>query len=149
VRERQVRVLAVLAAATTVAAVDQWVKLAVRTPYWAFHHRSDMWFAGSCVLFVAATALALIESRAVATGTALLAGGVLGNLLSAGTDGFYVPNPLQLGNGPGIAFNLADVCILFGNLTLMLALSIFVIQRRQQLHERRLAFGRAIRERLS
>jgi lipoprotein signal peptidase len=148
VRERQIRVLAVLAAATTVAAVDQWVKLVIQTPYWAFHHRSDAWFAGSCVLFLAATALALIESRAVATGTALLAGGVLGNLLSAGTDGFYVPNPLQLGNGPGIAFNIADVCILFGNLTLMLALSVFIIQRRQQLYERRVALGRAIRARL-
>ena len=148
-KERQIRVLAVLAAATTVAAVDQWVKLAVQTPYWAFHHRSDAWFAGSCILFFAATALALVESRAVAIGTALLAGGVLGNLLSAGTDGFYVANPLQLGNGPGIAFNIADVCILLGNLTLMVALSAVIIQRRERLYARRVAVGRAIRARLS
>ena len=49
----QIRVLAMLLGATTFAAVDQWVKLTVNTPMWAYHHRSDGWFLGSALLFVA------------------------------------------------------------------------------------------------
>jgi lipoprotein signal peptidase len=149
VRQAEIRLLVVLATATTVAAVDQWIKFVVQTPDWAFHHRSGAWFAGSCAIFIGVSLLALLESRAVAVGTALLAGGVLGNLMSASADGLYVPNPLLIGHEAGIAFNLADVCILVGNMTLMVSLSVFLIQRRDEVYARRQAVGRAIRRRLS
>ncbi len=140
------RLLWMLALAGSFAAVDQWVKLSVSTPYWAYHHRSEVWFAGSCMLIVGAAALTLVPSRVVALGAALLTGGVLGNLLSAGTDGLYVPNPLFIGQSYGVAFNVADVLILVGNVTLMVSLSVVVIRNRVTLDARRAAFGRAVRE---
>ena len=140
------RLLWMLVLAMVFAAVDQWVKLSVTTPYWAYHHRSDVWFVGSCMLLVGAAALTLVPSRMVAIGAALLAGGVLGNVLSASADGFDVPNPLFIGHNYGIAFNVADVLIVVGNITLMLSLSAVVIRNREQLEASRAAFRRAVRE---
>lgn len=129
----QVRLLGMLLAATIFAAVDQWVKLLMTTPDWAYHQRSDGWFLGSCALFVAMVLLALLPSRWVALGAALFCGGLLGNLMSASADHLMVPNPLLIGHRDGIAFNIADVCILAGNLTLVVALCVLVIQNRARL----------------
>ena len=129
----QVRLLAILLGAATFAAVDQWVKVFVATPDWAYHHRSEGWFLGSCVLFVGMVALAMLPSVSVAIGAALFAGGLLGNMMSASADHFYVPNPLLVGHRDGIAFNVADVCILLGNVTLMLACSILAIKNRARI----------------
>ena len=129
----QIRVLAMLLGATTFAAVDQWVKLTVTTPMWAYHHRSDSWFLGSALLFVAMTALALLPSLGVAVGASLFAGGLLGNMMSASADHLYVPNPLLLGHADGMAFNVADVCILSGNVILMVSCCALAIRNRAQL----------------
>ena len=142
----RVRLLWMLTLAMLFAAVDQWVKLSLTTPDWAYHHRSDVWFVGSCMLLVGVAALSLVPSRMVAVGAALLAGGVLGNVLSASADGFDVPNPLYIGHSYGVAFNVADVLILVGNVTLMLSLSAIVIKNRERLEVSRAAFGRAVRE---
>jgi hypothetical protein len=129
----QVRVLAVLVGAVAFAAVDQWVKLLVATPDWAYHHRSERWFLGSCLLFVGMAALAMLPSVGVAIGAALFAGGLLGNLVSAGADHFYIANPLLVGHTDGVAFNVADICIVSGNLTLMVACGVLAIQNRKRL----------------
>jgi len=129
----QIRLLAMLLGAAGIAAVDQWVKLLVPTPDWAYHHRSEGWFALSAVLFICMVALAVLPSAAAALGAALFAGGLLGNMVSAGTDDFYIPNPLLVGHTAGIAFNVADVGIVAGNLTLVLACSILAIRHRSQI----------------
>ena len=146
-RTTQVRFLAMLLAASSLAAVDQWVKLMVSTPYWAYHQRSDGWFLGSCALFLAMSLLATLPSRGVAAGTALFCGGLLGNLMSAGADHLLVPNPLLIGHRDGIAFNVADVCILAGNLTLMVALGMLVIRNRARLEAWRAAARARFRRR--
>jgi lipoprotein signal peptidase len=143
------RLLALLLIALALAAVDQWVKLTVSTPYWAVHHRSDLWFAGSCVLLVAILPLTRVPSRAVAIAAGIFAGGVLGNLLSASTDGLSVPNPIIVMHGMGgIAFNPADTFILAGNLALMTTLIVVCLRYREQLDLWRSARRAALRQRL-
>jgi len=129
----RMRLFVMLLGAAAFAALDQWVKLVLVTPDWAYHQRSAAWFAGSCVLLLAMAGLALLPSPAVAVGAALFAGGLLGNLISASVDHLQVPNPLLLGFHYGIAFNVADVCILTGNLTLMVACSVLAIRNRARL----------------
>ena len=127
------RLFVVLLGAAAFAALDQWVKVVFVTPDWAYHHRSGTWFLGSSVLFVAMAFLALLPSVAVALGASLFAGGLLGNMISAGADHSTVPNPLLLGSHYGVAFNVADVCILGGNVILMVACSALAIQNRARL----------------
>jgi len=127
------RLLAMLLGAAGFAAADQWVKAFVTTPDWAYHHRSAGWFLGSCALFVAMAALSLLPSVGVAVGASLFAGGLLGNMMSASADHFYVPNPLLVGHTDGVAFNVADVCILAGNVTLILACSAMAIRNRERI----------------
>jgi hypothetical protein len=129
----RMRVFVVLLGAAAFAALDQWVKLALVTPDWAYHHRSETWFLGSLALFVTMAGLALLPSLAVATGASIFAGGLLGNMVSAGANNFEVPNPLLLGHHYDVAFNVADVCILGGNLTLMVACSALAIRNRARL----------------
>jgi lipoprotein signal peptidase len=143
----EIRVLAVLLAAVVFAAVDQWVKLFVTTPDWAYHHRSDTWFLGSCVLFIGMTGLAMLPSIGVTIGAALFAGGLLGNMMSASADHFEVPNPLLIGHTDGIAFNVADVFILTGNITLMVACGALAIRNRERLEGWRASARLKIRER--
>lgn len=143
----QIRLLAVLLAATTFAAIDQWTKLLIATPDWAYHHRSEGWFLGSCVLFVGMAALAMLPSISVAVGAALFAGGLLGNMMSASADHFDVPNPLLIGHHDGIAFNIADVCIMTGNVVLMVACCALAIQNRERLDAWREAAHARVRNR--
>lgn len=143
------RLVALVLIALALAAVDQWVKFKVSTPYWAVHHRSDLWFAGSCVLLVAILPLTRLPSRAVAIAAGVFAGGVLGNLLSASTDGLYVPNPIIIMHGMGgVAFNPADTFILTGNLALVMALITVCFRYREQLELWRSTRRAALRERL-
>lgn len=144
----QLRLLAMLLAAAMVAAVDQWVKLLVSTPDWAYHQRSDGWFLGSCLLFVGMALLGTLPSLGVQAGAALFCGGILGNLMSASADHLAVPNPLLIGHRDGIAFNVADVCILLGNVTLVVALCVLVIQNRARLDAWRTATRARVRSRL-
>lgn len=133
---RTTRLFVALLITTLVAGVDLWVKLAVMTPAWAIHHRTGLWFAGSCVLLALGAALALIPSKEVVLGAGIFCGGVLGNLVSASANDLAVPNPLLLGHSFGIAYNVADVSILGGNLVLMAALCALVIRNREQLRDR-------------
>jgi hypothetical protein len=59
---------------------------------------------------------------------------VIGNLVSARADGNWVPNPLTISEaGFTVAFNLADVFFLLGNLLLMTTLVVEVVRHRDRL----------------
>jgi lipoprotein signal peptidase len=62
-----------------------------------------------------------------------MSAGVLGNLVSARADGNWVPNPLIVSEGSfTVAFNLADVFFLIGNLLLMTTLMAEVVRHRDR-----------------
>lgn len=136
--ERRGRLLVLWLLASTLAAFDLWVNVFVPTPDWAFHQRSSLWAFGCVVLLVAVIPLTRLPSPTVTIGAGFLAGGVLGNLISGASDHLAVPNPLLLHTsaGGGIAFNVADACIITGNLILVLSLCTIVIKNRRQLHHR-------------
>lgn len=128
------RLLALLVIAAGLAAIDQWVKLAVHTPFWAVHHRSDLWFLGSCAVLVAVLPLTRLPSRALSVAAGILSGGVLGNLLSASSGGLDVPNPIIIMHGVGgVAFNPADAFIEAGNVALVATLVCITLRRREDL----------------
>ena len=128
------RLLFVAAPAAVLASVDLVVKFQVPTESWAFHHRSQAWVVLSVVVLFGAFSLTLVRSGAVAFAAGVMCGGVIGNLVSAGADGNWVPNPLVIGNYErGLAFNLADVFFLAGNVLLMATLIVMVVRRRDRL----------------
>lgn len=127
------RLLTLLVIAATLALVDQYVKLKLPTQTWAVHHRSDLWFLGSCLLLMALMPLARLPSNIVTAAAGIFAGGVLGNLISAGADGLEVPNPLVIGSRTGVAFNLADTFVLTGNVMLMASLIVLTLRYRDRL----------------
>jgi lipoprotein signal peptidase len=138
----------VVVPAAGLAAADLIVKATMVTPPWHFHTRSNSWVLLSVALLVAALLLSFVPSRVVAVAAGVMSGGVLGNLLSASLDGNRVPNPLQIGDATGgIAFNLADVFFLGGNVLLTVALMALTIQHRGSLIPPR-AWERALRQRL-
>ena len=128
------RLLLLLVVATGLAAVDQWVKLAVPSPAWAIHHRSDLWFFSSCLVLLAVLPLTRLPSRGIAIAAGILSGGVLGNLLSASAGGLDVPNPFVVMHGmDGFAFNPADAFLEAGNIALMIALVSVAVRHRETL----------------
>ena len=138
------RLLLIAAVAVALASVDLAVKRTVPTEWWAFHHRSNGWVALSTALLACVFTLALVPSLAVAVAAGVLSGGVIGNLASARAHGNRVPNPLVIGGyGHGLAFNLADVFVLLGNLLLMSALIVLTVRNRQRLAPAR-AWERAV-----
>jgi lipoprotein signal peptidase len=127
------RLLTLLVIAAVLAVLDQYVKFEIPTPSFAQHHRSELWFFGSCALLLSVLPLARIPSNTVAASAGVFSGGVLGNLISAGANGFVVPNPLVIGTRTGIAFNLADTFVLAGNLMLMASLMSVTVRYRDRL----------------
>jgi hypothetical protein len=142
------RVLVVLGLAGGLALTDLVVKAAIATPPWNFHTRSEGWVVLSVVLLVLVPLLAFVPSRAVALAAGVMCGGVLGNLVSARVDGDRVPNPFLLGDyRNGVAFNLADVYFLLGNLLLMATLIVVTLRNRDRLIPPR-AWERSLRRHL-
>lgn len=120
-----------VALALLLAAVDLWYKAATPTPPWAFHTRSTAWAALSFALLCAVLALTRVPSVAVAISAGVLAGGVVGNLVSGAVNSWAVPDPIVVAFGRGIAaFNLADVFVFTGILSLTAALAATVIHHR-------------------
>jgi hypothetical protein len=127
------RLLSAAVVAVFLAAIDLSVTSVLPTPWWAYHHRSPGW-VGLCIAVIAASvALTVIRSWKVAMGSAILSGGVLGNLLAAHWNNGYVPNPLLLGDRSGVAFNLADVFTLLGIVILTAALMDVAIKNADRL----------------
>jgi lipoprotein signal peptidase len=84
----------------------------------------------------------------VALAGGVMSAGVIGNLVSARADGNWVPNPLTVGHGTHVvAFNLADVFFLLGNLLLMTTLMAEVVRNRDRLASARV-WERAVRRRI-
>ena len=128
------RLLLILAPAAVLASVDLLVKDTVPTAAWAYHHRSNAWVAISIVLLLAAVALCLVPSRAVAVAGGVMSAGVLGNLSSRARRRELGANRLTIDPGDyTLAFNLADVFFLIGNLLLMSALIVVTVRHRGQL----------------
>jgi len=116
--------------AAALAAVDLAVNEALPTGDSHFHHRSPAWSALTASLLVVVLALAVLPSRLVALAAGVVAGGVLGDLVSAHTNDGRVPNPIVLGS---VALNLADVFVLAGVPLLVFALARVSIRHREQI----------------
>jgi hypothetical protein len=138
------RLLLIAVAAALLASADLAVKATVPTPWPAFHHRSAAWIALCVAVLFALFSLAVVPSRAVAIAAGVASGGVIGNLVSAIANGNRVPNPLVIGGyGHLLAFNLADVFFLVGNLLLMTSLVLLTVRNRDRLAPPR-AWERAV-----
>lgn len=128
------RLAFVVLVALALAGADLAAKAALPAHPGFVHVRSPAWALLSLALLAGSLGLALLPSRAVAAATGVLAGGVLGNLLSAVADGWRVPNPFVVMRGDGgIAFNLADVFIVAGILLQTAALARVTIRHRHVL----------------
>jgi hypothetical protein len=120
-----------LGVALPLAASDLLVKAIEPTEAWAYHERSFVWLLFSGSLLVGMVVIASIPSLLVAPAAGVLAGGLLGNSLSAVWNGMLVPNPLTFSSDRGvIAFNLADIWVLAGNAFLVLAIAAWLIRNR-------------------
>ena len=113
--------------AALLVGVDLLVEALAPTSSWDVHQRSPGWSLAALVWLGGLLALAVLPSRLSATAAGVVAGGVLGNVVSALRHGGRVPNPLVVAT---TAFNLADVWILAGLPILMLALARVAIHQR-------------------
>jgi lipoprotein signal peptidase len=137
------RVAIVLAFALPLAAVDLVWKTVATTPDWAYHPRSLGWLALSLTLFVATLGVARVPSVVAAAAAGVMAGGVLGNALSASWNGLRVPDPIIAYAGDAvIAFNPADVFTTIGTLALTATLGVALIRNRNLLPTRQQAVAR-------
>jgi lipoprotein signal peptidase len=131
------RLAVALLVALPLAAADLAVKATWPTPWWAYHQRSLGWIVLCLVVLAGIGLLVRLPSLLVPPAAGILAGGVLGNVLSAAWNGLVVPNPLVLtGSGSAIAFNLADVWVIVGLLTLVPLLGTWLIRHRETLPSR-------------
>jgi hypothetical protein len=122
-----------VAAALTVVAVDLVDKAVSPTLPGAYHARG----AGAAAVMAAVVVIGAwmfprVGSRLIAVAGGLMVGGGLSNVLSLGLWGRGVPNPL-LSDRLNIAFNLADVAIGLGLLSMLAGILVFGVQHRGEL----------------
>jgi lipoprotein signal peptidase len=122
--------LALAGTATVLAALDLAHKAASDTAY--VHSRSSSYVVFVVALATIWTAAILVtRSLSIAIGGGVLAGGAAGNLVSL-TAWPGVPNPIVLGP---IAFNLADVFVLFGFVLVAAAVLVLAGTNAERLRE--------------
>ena len=137
------RVAVVLGLALPLAAIDLAWKAIATTPDWAYHPRSLGWLALSFALFLATLGVARVPSAIAPIAAGVMAGGVLGNALSAAANGLRVPDPIvAYTSNMVIAFNPADVFTTIGTLALTATLAVALIRNRQLLPTRQQATER-------
>jgi lipoprotein signal peptidase len=121
------RLAATCATALAFALLDLSVKALVVTSTWDFHQRSHAWSTLAFVLVLLVLALGVLPSRLVTGAAGLVAGGAIGNVISAVRHRGLVPNPIVAGT---IAFNLADLFVVLGTPVLVVALARCAIRQR-------------------
>lgn len=132
------RVAVVLAVALPLAAADLVLKVMRPTPSWAWHERSYAWLLLCVVVLACVMGLLRVPSRLVPPAAGILAGGVLGNALSAAWNDLEVPNPIIVTEGRAvIAFNLADVWVMGGLLALFSVIAVWLVRNREALPQPR------------
>jgi hypothetical protein len=136
------RAAVVLVVALPLAGADLvWKHIAV-TPAWAYHPRGPGWMFLCLFLVVGALLSAGRASFVAAIAAGIMAGGVLGNVLSAAWNGLRVPDPIiVLSQHGGIAFNLADVFTTVGILALTAMLAQALVRNRHLLASRQEALA--------
>jgi lipoprotein signal peptidase len=140
------RVAIVLGLALPLAAIDLAWKAVATTPDWAYHPRSLAWLVLSLALFCAVLGAARIPSDIALVAAGVMAGGVLGNALSAAFNGLRVPDPIiTYLSHTVIAFNPADVFTTVGTLALTATLSVLLIRNRHLMPTRQEAAARCAR----
>jgi hypothetical protein len=146
------RIAVVLVVALPLAAADLLWKHFEPTPSWAYHTRSPAWLLLSIGLVFGAMAAARVPSVAVRLAAGVMAGGVLGNALSAAWNDLRVPNPIIASWGQAIvAFNVADVFTTIGTLALTATLALSLIRHSDNLPTRaeaRAMWARALQRRV-
>lgn len=96
------------------------------------HDRSLAYAVLACALALSVAALVpRIPSRGLAIGGGVACGGALGNAVAALVWG-GVPNPILAG---GVAFNIADLCVVVGALWLVVGAAVFGLRHPQLLRE--------------
>lgn len=143
---RRAQLSTLLVVALPVAAADLWIKALAPTPWWAYHERSPLWALLCVALLPTLVAVTRIPAPMTAWASGLLTAGVLGNVGSALSNGFHVPNPfIFYGEHATIAFNLADVSAIAGIVLLTGTLAVWLIRHREDLRTREgaVAFARA------
>jgi hypothetical protein len=129
-----VRAVAALLLALPLVAADLWLKEKALTPDWAYHQRSLAWVALCMGLVPLLVVLTRIPDALIPPAAAVLLAGLLGNLLSALTNGLEVPNPILVrGDGGELAFNLADLYSIVGVALLVATISVWLVRNRQLL----------------
>ena len=145
------RAALVLVVALPLVAADLVWKHVATTPPWAYHPRGVGWLVLSLALVGAALVAGRLPSVVSILAAGVMAGGVLGNVLSASWNGLRVPDPIIVPSQRAvIAFNLADVFTSIGILTLTGVLSVALVRNRHLLPTRdqaRAALQRASRGR--
>ena len=124
------RIALVVLPTSALAGLDLLVKARVTTTVWDYHHRSFGWSVIAVTWLALLLLVAILPSKLSAVGAGIVAGGVVGNVVSAYTHGGRVPNPLIAGE---TAFNLADVWTLAGLPVLVFGLARVAIRHRDRI----------------
>ena len=129
----RLRLALFLAVTAALAAVDLLVDARVPAASWEFHHRTSTWIVLATLFLAGLALLALLPSLTCAVAAGIVAGGVLGSLVSAAMHGGGVADPLVAG---GTAFNLGDVFVIVGLPVLMVPTAATAIRHRDAIDRR-------------
>jgi hypothetical protein len=124
----RLRLASFLVLAVGLAAVDLLVNSFLPSASWDLHQRSSIWTVLSLLFLVGLIPIAALPSWICTGAAAVVAGGVLGSVVSTMGNGGGVPDPLVLG---GTAFNLGDVFLLGGLPILIVVVAETAIQHRE------------------
>jgi lipoprotein signal peptidase len=133
-RHMNVRRAVLAGTAVSFASVDLLHKGFAATQY---HHSRTPFTAlvigGVIVALV--TLVPRVSSNVAAVGAGIACGGALGNLVSLLAWRQGVPDPLVIGRTTGIAFNLADLFALSGDVILLSAVAVHGVRHRHELRK--------------
>jgi lipoprotein signal peptidase len=102
-----------------------------------YHHARTPFTAVviGCVIVALVVLVPRISSNVAAVGAGIACGGALGNLVSLLAWRQGVPDPLVIGRTTGVAFNLADLFAVSGDMLLLSAVAVHGVRHRHRLRE--------------